>query len=297
MQEASCAEMSLYDDVKVMTVRDDDHGQCGFDNLWRSGVDNTTPSLKSKPVFLQLSNPNYRDTMTDQQPGFKIIHPAFKEVLGSRPDIRLYLEHNECAWAHEACVFIPSTGDLFVTSNRIVNPANEDDQKILITKVNISSDASAARRDEIPQTAIVMANGGVNYKGGILFCDQGNHTSPAGLYYMDARPPHATTPVLLDFNGRSFNSLNDVVVHPLDGSIWFTDPMYGAEQGFRPPAQLPNQVYRYDPANGGGVRAVADGFDRPNGLCFSPDLETLYVTDTGYIHGDGTTSFQRPASM
>ncbi len=24
---------------------------------------------------------------------------------------------------------------------------------------------------------------------------------------------------------------------------------------------------------------------RPNGLCFSPDLETLYVTDTGCIHG------------
>lgn len=235
--------------------------------------------------------------MTYQQPGFKIIEQAFEEVLGPRPDIRLYLEHDECAWAHEACVFIPSTGVLFVTSNRIVDPANEDDQKIVITRVNTSGDVSAARRDEIPQTAIAMANGGVNYKGGILFCDQGNHEAPAGLYHMDAHPPHTITPVLLDFNGRPFNSLNDVVVHPGDGSIWFTDPMYGAEQGFRPPAQLPNQVYRYDPANGGSVRAVADGFDRPNGLCFSPDLETMYVTDTGFIHGDGTTSFQRPASI
>jgi len=40
---------------------------------------------------------------------------------------------------------------------------------------------------------------------------------------------------------------------------------------------LPAQVYRFDPTSG-SVRAVADGFGRPNGLAFSPDESVLYVT-------------------
>ena len=34
----------------------------------------------------------------------------------------------------------------------------------------------------------------------------------------------------------------------------------------------------------GGVIAVADSFDKPNGLCFSPDERTLYVADNGGPH-------------
>ena len=30
------------------------------------------------------------------------------------------------------------------------------------------------------------------------------------------------------YNGKHFNSPNDVVAHP-DGSIWFTDPPYGSQ--------------------------------------------------------------------
>ncbi|KAJ1338735.1 gluconolactonase [Microdochium nivale] len=244
--------------------------------------------------------------MTDCSPRFQTCDANFADVLGPHPRIRLRLQHNEYDWAHEACVFVPATGDVFVTSkpviitrNRIINAADKDNQKIIITKINIpgaSGVKSHPIMQELAHTDIVMANGGTNYKDGILFCSQGDLTRHGGLWYMDACPPHKSTALLTSFNGRPFNSPNDVVVHPVDGSIWFTDPVYGSEQGFRPPPQLPNQVYRYDPARR-SVRAVADGFDRPNGLCFSPDLTTLYVTDTGYIQGNGTTSFQRPASI
>ena len=53
--------------------------------------------------------------------------------------------------------------------------------------------------------------------------------------------------------------------------------IYGFEQGFRNQPQLPCQVYRLDVISG-DIRVVADGFGRPNGLCFSPDEKTLYVT-------------------
>jgi gluconolactonase len=79
-----------------------------------------------------------------------------------------------------------------------------------------------------------------------------------------------------------FNSPNDVVVRS-DGAIWFTDPSYGWLQGFRPPPRLGDAVYRFEPWSG-AVTTVADSFDKPNGLCFSPGERTLYVTDNGEPH-------------
>jgi gluconolactonase len=81
---------------------------------------------------------------------------------------------------------------------------------------------------------------------------------------------------------EGFNSPNDVVVKS-DGTIWFTDPSYGWLQGFRPRSLLRDAVHRFDPRTG-GVITVADSFDKPNGICFSPDERTLYVADNGGPH-------------
>jgi gluconolactonase len=88
--------------------------------------------------------------------------------------------------------------------------------------------------------------------------------------------------------GRCLNSPNDVVVKS-DGSIWFTDPPYGIltdYEGHR--AEMEQEgcyVYRVDPDTG-QVAVVADDFDKPNGIAFSPDEMTLYVADTGASHRD-----------
>jgi gluconolactonase len=57
--------------------------------------------------------------------------------------------------------------------------------------------------------------------------------------------------------------------------MWFNDRHHGFHQRIHPEPQLPSQVYKFDPKTH-LVRAVADGFTRQNGLCFSPDLEVLY---------------------
>lgn len=89
--------------------------------------------------------------------------------------------------------------------------------------------------------------------------------------------------VLLDrFDGKRLNAPNDVVVHS-DGSIWFTDPGYGIlghYEGNKAPFELPCAVYRLDPTSGVAT-VVSDDFERPNGLCFSPDERLLYIVDTG----------------
>ena len=89
--------------------------------------------------------------------------------------------------------------------------------------------------------------------------------------------------VLADrFGGRRFNSPNDVIT-ARDGSVWFTDPDYGLrspyEGGDGSPAELPTAVYRIAPD--GGVAMVDDGFSNPNGLCFSPSGDIVYVIDSG----------------
>jgi gluconolactonase len=90
----------------------------------------------------------------------------------------------------------------------------------------------------------------------------------------------------------ALNSPNDVVVKS-DGTIWFTDPSYGFLQGFRPDPQLGDFVYRFDPASG-RVDVVADAFDKPNGLCFSPDESVLYVGDSGANQQPGSFYVDRP---
>ncbi|MEK7677392.1 MAG: SMP-30/gluconolactonase/LRE family protein [Verrucomicrobiota bacterium] len=76
---------------------------------------------------------------------------------------------------------------------------------------------------------------------------------------------------------KSLNSPNDVVVKS-DGTIWFTDPDYGLEG--RPKEQEGNYVYRFHPRTK-SLKPVAKDFDKPNGLCFSPDEKKLYVADSG----------------
>ncbi|KAF3008215.1 hypothetical protein E8E14_009210 [Neopestalotiopsis sp. 37M] len=218
---------------------------------------------------------------------------AFQDILGPNPQLKVLVELEEYPFAHEAGVFIPGTDELFITSNQFSGPSGE--RKVQISKCVLDRSTGRMSREEISNDSIHMANGGVNFQDGILFCAQGSMTAPSGLFRMAGTPPYETVPVLTSFLGRPFNSVNDVVVHS-DGSIWFTDPIYGFEQGYRPPPSLPSQVYRYDPASQ-GIRAIADGFGRPNGLCFSPDEKTLYVTDTDRVHGDGSVVDSRVSSI
>ncbi|KAH3913916.1 hypothetical protein HBH56_096020 [Parastagonospora nodorum] len=227
----------------------------------------------------------------------RIYDDSAKAILGDEPKLDLLCEETERPFAHEAGVYIPEDNSLWITSNQYPHPETKRPH-IHISRVQLpsSTDSTEAVHAEIDASNIPLPNGGVNYKNGILFCAQGTLDTPGGIAFMPLNPPTTSDKyeaklLISDFHGRPFNSPNDVVVHS-DGSIWFTDPIYGWEQGIRPRPRLPSQVYRYDPATG-GIRAVADGFERPNGICFSPDEKTVYITDTDWIHGDGSTDDMR----
>ena len=131
-----------------------------------------------------------------------------------------------------------------------------------------------------------MANGmTLDREGRLVICEQGTKFTPARISRMDLGTGEVET-VVDEWRGLRFNSPNDVVVTS-DGTVWFTDPGYGALQGFKDAPQVGDHVYRHDPGSG-MTSVVADSFNKPNGLAFSPDESLLYINDSAAIQGPGT---------
>ena len=67
-----------------------------------------------------------------------------------------------------------------------------------------------------------------------------------------------------------------------DGSIWFTDPIFGIlgyYEGYKATPEVGQHIYRID-GETGAASVVADDVLGPNGLCFAPD-ESLLPTFKG----------------
>ncbi len=123
----------------------------------------------------------------------------------------------------------------------------------------------------------IFTNGNtLDHEGRLVQCSHGQRAV--------VRTEHdGSVKVLVDrWEGRRFNSPNDLVVHP-DGSIWFTDPPYGIlsnREGYKAESEIEaHHVFRFDPTTG-DLRVVVTDVDEPNGLAFSPDSSLLYVADT-----------------
>jgi gluconolactonase len=80
------------------------------------------------------------------------------------------------------------------------------------------------------------------------------------------------------YEGKRLNSPNDLVFRA-DGSLYFTDPPYGLpKEDSDPDKTLPfNGVFRLAH---GKLQAVIKDMTRPNGIAFSPDGKTLYISNS-----------------
>jgi gluconolactonase len=87
------------------------------------------------------------------------------------------------------------------------------------------------------------------------------------------------------YGGKRLNAPNDLVVSA-DGSILFTDPHYGLNEGFGGPGdqeQPVRGVYRL-PAGTDEPELLIDDMEGPNGLALSPDEGRLLVADSERNH-------------
>lgn len=216
---------------------------------------------------------------------------AFLSVLGDSPRFYTVIETN----AHEGPVYVKAEDALYFTTV----PAASNIPLGGFKRVAIRRLSLAGSDFPLDQSALStlsdtsnMANGmTLDREGRLVICEQGTRSDPACISRMDLRT--RATEVLVDaWRGLRFNSPNDVVVKS-DGSIWFTDPAYGALQGFKDAPMVGDYVYRFDPASG-VVTVVADSFHKPNGLAFSPDESILYINDSAAIEGPGTYIVTQP---
>jgi len=202
----------------------------------------------------------------------------FHAVLGSNPTFGEIPNVS----AHEGPVYVRGENALYFTSvPQTTNVPAFGDRNVFIGRLDVAAGTVSTFR---PTSN--MANGmTLDREGRLVICEQGTLETPARISRLDLATGETET-VVDNWFGLPFNSPNDVVVKS-DGTIWFTDPNYGALQGFRPPPVNGAFVYRQDPA-AGPASVVVDSFNKPNGLAFSPDESILYVNDSAAIQGPGT---------
>lgn len=83
------------------------------------------------------------------------------------------------------------------------------------------------------------------------------------------------------YQGKRINSPNDLVFKS-NGDLYFTDPPFGLAGGFDDSQkELPFQgVYRF--STDGKLTLLIKDIKAPNGIAFSPDEKTLYVSDVDF---------------
>lgn len=222
--------------------------------------------------------------MTDERAkedasSFVSFRDAFRKVLGKNFQRSMLIETN----AHEGPVYVAAEHALYFTTVPEPGPKNTAIMRLGLKGERFPFEAGPL---EVVRQPSNMANGMcLDRKGRLLICEQGTLDEPARISRMDLATRGLET-IVDNWRGLPLNSPNDVV-EKSDGTVWFTDPNYGELQGFKPAPQIGAYVYRHDPASG-QTAVVADSFNKPNGLAFSPDESVLYITDTGANQGPGT---------
>jgi gluconolactonase len=107
-------------------------------------------------------------------------------------------------------------------------------------------------------------------EGRLVFCQMGFRR----VVRMDS--DGVITPLASEYQGKKFNSPNDVVVKS-DGAIFFTDPPFNIPPGEKQELSF-SGIYRISPMD--SLQLLDATLAYPNGICFSPDESKLYVNDS-----------------
>jgi gluconolactonase len=126
----------------------------------------------------------------------------------------------------------------------------------------------------VPRGGEPGSNGlAVDAEGHLLLCQHGDRR----VARLEGEGMFA--PLAERYDGKRFNSPNDLAIRK-NGEIYFTDPPYGLVGHEKDPAkEIPwSGVYRRTRA--GPVLLLTKELGYPNGIAFSPDEKTLYVSNS-----------------
>jgi sugar lactone lactonase YvrE len=169
----------------------------------------------------------------------------------------------------EGAAFRKLAGDFKFTEG----PALAPDGRIYFS--DIPNERIHAFDPETGQTSVYRESSGkanglfFTPSGALVACEGGNRRLTRTGVDGKIEPLAAT------FDGKKFNSPNDVVPDG-HGGFYFSDPRYGKGDDREIDAEA---VYYVD--KGGKVSQVAADLVKPNGVITSPDERFLYVADAG----------------
>ncbi len=231
---------------------------------------------------------NFEDTMVGNDTSFHLVKSADfvvfdkargLKLLGSNPSHEFVFKVSKAV--REAPVYVPSQNTLYLS--QLAPPAGYSPQ--LVVDLNQSPPTLNEYRPDPPTYA---PNGGTNLDGQILFRASSSNNSMSGteqrVSIRTIDPATNRSSVLLNnYYGLYFNTIDDLAVHPTTHDIFFTDPQYSWLNALSDTApQLPTASYRFNPSTG-ATFLIDDTLAQPNGIAFTPDARTLYISDTGAV--------------
>lgn len=119
----------------------------------------------------------------------------------------------------------------------------------------------------------------LNPEGKLTLCQHGARRMAVMDAPLNAPAPEFTS-IVGKWNEKRFNSPNDAVFSAL-GDLYFTDPAYGMEFGYKDPLREMNftGVFKYSAE--GEISLLTDQLSAPNGIGLSPDQKKLYIANSG----------------
>jgi gluconolactonase len=200
----------------------------------------------------------WREQPRYPDPAIQILDPRFEKYrIFSAAVERLY---TGCRW---------SEGPVWFGDGRYLLWSDIPNQRILKWEEETG-------RTSIYRKPTDFANGNTrDRQGRLITCSHGGRCVTRTEY------DGSITTLADSYQGKRLNSPNDVVVKS-DGSIWFTDPVFGIlgnYEGYQAKPELNQNVYRLDPETR-ELTCVADDVLGPNGLAFSPDEKILYIVES-----------------
>lgn len=234
---------------------------------------------------------DFRNTSVPSDPSFELVADADFVVfdkarglqyLGANPSYEYIFEVSNAV--HEAPVYVPKQNLLYLS--QLAPPTGFLPQLV----VNLNDDPPTLS-EYLPDPPVYAPNGGTYRNGLIVFGASGGNMSIGGgeqrVSIRTVDPATNKSTVLLNnYFGAYFNTIDDLAVHPVTGDIFFTDPTYSWFNGLTDtPPQLPIASYRFNPDTG-ATFMIDDSLGQPNGIAFSPDGSTLYISDTDAVSGN-----------
>ena len=199
-------------------------------------------------------------------PVMRALDPRFGALVPAGAKVEKLVEGRQ--WV-EGPVWVPTGGYLLfsdVVANAIYRWKEGEGARVFLARSGYAGSAPFAGAEP-------GSNGlAVDPEGRLVFARHGER----GIARLE---PDGRITVLADrYRGRRLNSPNDLVFRS-NGDLYFTDPPFGLPKSYDDPGkELSHQgVYRL--ARDGSVTLLTSELSAPNGLAFSPDERTLYVSN------------------